>query len=89
MKKLKCKCELCTKWSPLHRRIMAKLRGKDKKLFDEFLMMVWNDSDDLGVIPFGSFLALLMLANAKLAGEWPGWEWMPAQVIKQKMGEVA
>ena len=76
MKKLKCKCELCTKWSPLHRRIMAKLRGKDKKLFDEFLMMVWNDSDDLGA------------ANAKLAGEWPGWEWMP-EVIKQKMGKVA
>ena len=52
---------------------MAKLRGKDKKLFDEFLMMVWNDSDDLGA------------ANAKLAGEWPGWEWMP-EVIKQKNG---
>ena len=59
-----CKCDLCTKWSPLHRRIMAKLRGKDLKLFDEFLMMEANQSDELGV------------AEAKLEGEWPGWEWM-------------
>ena len=60
----KCKCDLCQKWSPLHRRIMAKLRGKDRKLFDEYLMMNASDSDDLGA------------ANAKLAGDWPGWEWM-------------
>ena len=43
---------------------MTKLRGKDRKLFDEFLMMEASQSDDLGA------------ANAKLAGEWPGWEWM-------------
>jgi hypothetical protein len=67
----KCKCELCTKWSPLHRRIMAKLRGKDRKLFDEFLMMEASQSDDLGA------------AEAKLAGEWPGWEWMKEAIEKQ------
>ena len=72
----KCNCDLCTKWAPLCRRIAAKLRGKDRKLFDEYLMMVWNDSDELGA------------ATAKLDGEWPGWEWMP-EVIKQKMGKVA
>jgi len=64
-----CKCDLCTKWSPLHRRIMAKLRGKDRKLFDEYLMMNASDSDDLGA------------ANAKLAGEWPGWEWMKDEIV--------
>jgi hypothetical protein len=60
----KCKCDLCTKWRPLHKRIIAKLRGKDRKLFDEYLMMNASDSDDL------------CAANAKLAGDWPGWSWM-------------
>jgi hypothetical protein len=67
----KCKCDLCTKWSPLHRRIMAKLRGKDRKLFGEYLMMNASDSDDLGA------------ANAKLAGDWPGWE----ELAKFKPGQ--
>ena len=68
----KCKCDLCTKWSPLHRRIMAKLRGKDRKLFEEYLMMVWSDSDELGA------------ATAKLDGEWPGWEWMKEAIKEQQ-----
>lgn len=68
----KCKCELCTKWSPLIRRIQKKLRGKDAKLFDEYVMMEWQQSDDLGA------------AEAKLAGEWPGWEWMKEAIEEQK-----
>ena len=68
----KCRCDLCVKWSPLHRRIMAKLRGKDRKLFDEYLMMNAYDSDELGS------------ANAKLAGEWSGWEWMKEAVKEQE-----
>ena len=51
---------------------MAKLRGKDRKLFDEYLMMNANDSDELGC------------ATAKLAGEWPGWEWMKEAVKEQE-----
>lgn len=71
-----CKCDICQKWSPLHRRIMAKLRGKDRKLFDEFLMMEMNQSDALGA------------ATAKLEGEWPGWEWMK-EAVKQHFGKPA
>jgi hypothetical protein len=55
---------------------MAKLRGKDKKLFDEWLMMEAKQSDDLGA------------AQAKLAGEWPGWEWMK-EAVKQHFGKPA
>jgi len=49
---------------------MAKLRGKDRKLFEEFLIKEACQSDDLGV------------ANAKLDGVWPGWEWMKVAVPK-------
>lgn len=60
----KCQCDICTKWGPLHRRIMAKLGHKDRKLFEEYVLMEWAQSDALGA------------AGAKLSGEWPGWEWM-------------
>ena len=59
-----CSCDICTKWMPMHRRILAVLTPEDRKLYDEFLMMEANRSDDLGV------------AEAKLAGDWPGWEWI-------------
>lgn len=67
-----CNCEWCVKWSPLLRRVSEKLEPDDKALFEEFLLMHANDSDEL------------CSANSKLEGDWPGWEWMkwavPAQL---------
>ena len=60
----KCQCSLCVKWAPLHRRIRAKLRGKDLAMFDEYVMLEMQQADDLGS------------ALAKLSGDWPGWEAM-------------
>lgn len=43
---------------------MRKLKGKDRKLFDEFATAKMHSEDDLAC------------AYAKLEGDWPGWEWM-------------
>jgi len=64
----RCPCDLCVKWGPLQRRILAKLRGRDRKLFEEFLMMEMQQAEDLGA------------AKSKLAGDWPGWERMKVAV---------
>lgn len=69
-KRRKCTCDECAKWIPLHRRIMRKLSPRDRALYEEFLDKEEAESLDLGV------------ANAKLAGDWPGWEWMK-RVVKR------
>lgn len=74
MKTRTCKCDMCTKWNPLARRILAKLRGNDKALFNEWLEMEAQQGDDLAA------------TTAKLDGSWPGYEWLPA-VIEQKMSQ--
>ena len=74
MKPKRCTCDICTKWAPLHRRILAKLRGKDRVLFEEFLDMEEQQSTDLGV------------ATAKLDGTWPGWEWLPKVIRRHQLG---
>ena len=73
MAKNKCTCDLCVKWWPLHRRIEKKLRGRDRKLFEEWQMKVAADSDELGSL------------TAKINGDWPGWEWMK-DAVKQHIG---
>lgn len=70
----RCKCELCTKWWPLLRRVEKKLSGRDRKLFEQWQMKVANDSDSLGA------------ATAQLNGDWPRWEWMK-QAVKDHIGK--
>ena len=70
-----CGCDLCIIWSPLWSRIIPKLDESDRQLFEQHLMNVANDSDSLGS------------AEAKLAGEWPGWEWMK-EAVNQKRYHV-
>ena len=69
-----CQCDLCQIWWPLHRRIEKKLRGRDAKLFQQWLMKCANDSYSLGA------------ATAKLNGDWPGWEWMK-EAVKDNIGK--
>lgn len=63
-----CKCDLCVKWYPLHRRIMKKLIGKDLMLFNSFLDKAEEDSDRASA------------AESKLDGSWPGFEWLPSAI---------
>jgi hypothetical protein len=69
----KCQCDICIIWMPLQRRILKKLKGKDLELFEQWRMRWAMQSDDLGA------------AEAKLAGDWPGWEWMK-QAVKDHAG---
>lgn len=59
-----CGCDHCQHWSPLIDRISSQLDEEGKKLLEELVSDWMHQSDDLGV------------ANAKLDGEWPGWEAM-------------
>lgn len=65
-----CKCDICAKWSPLFNRIMPLLTPEDRVLLDEFRTNEMMESLDLGV------------AQAKLDGIWPGWEWMKDAKVK-------
>lgn len=65
-----CDCKLCTTWIPLFGRIKEKLDEKDKKLFETFLFE-WDAETLDGQV-----------AQAKVEGEWPGWEWMKEEVPK-------
>lgn len=60
----KCGCDHCQHWSPLLDHLLAQLDERGKELLNELVGDWMNQSDDL------------CLANAKLAGDWPGWEKM-------------
>lgn len=60
----KCECHWCTHWLPLIQQIDAQLDEPSRKLFDEYVTHVGHLEMDLDV------------ANAKLDGDWPGWEAM-------------
>lgn len=62
-----CQCDLWQKWHPFIRRMLARLKGQDLKLFKELL----SQTDELDC------------ANAKLNGTWPGWEWMKDAAKRQ------
>lgn len=59
-----CDCDHCQDWYPLIKRLEAQLDAHGRELLDLLACDWMNQSDDLGV------------ANAKLAGDWPGWEAM-------------
>lgn len=64
----KCQCDYCQKWHPLYYRIKASLNEADQRLLEDFFLHEWDLSDAVG------------MAEAKLAGDWPGWEWMKGYV---------
>jgi len=68
----KCTCQYCAKWFPLFRRIEKNLSKQDRKLFDEFQLLHDAVVTDLGA------------AKLKLAGEWPGWDWLKDQLVIMK-----
>lgn len=58
----KCGCDLCTRWGPLTARIEYQLDKNGKELLNELINEWMHNREDLDV------------ANAKLDGNWPGWE---------------
>lgn len=68
----KCKCELCVKLSPIIRRVRSKISGRLRKDFDALITHFYCEGEDGDV------------AKAKLAGEWPGWEWMKETIKEQQ-----
>lgn len=46
------------------KRIMFKLKGRDRKLMEDFFIKECYQADELAC------------ALSKLNGTWPGWEWM-------------
>ena len=71
MPKQTCKCEWCAKWSPIVHRIDNKLDGKLKKDFGRLITHFMSEGEDGDV------------AQAKLDGSWPGWEWLPKEVARR------
>ena len=59
-----CLCDLCSRIFPMQERISKALPEELKKDFDYLMMRLAVAEED--------FCA----ANAKLVGEWPGWEWI-------------
>ena len=57
-----CLCDDCRHWHPLSTHIRAQLDERGKALLDEL-----NDH-------YGNIEMDLDVAEAKLAGDWPGWE---------------
>jgi len=58
----KCGCDQCQHWSPLITHIASELSPERRALLDELVGDWMHQSDDL------------CMAEAKLAGDWPGWE---------------
>lgn len=58
----KCGCNWCRHWSPLLQHIEAQLNEEGKKLLNEYVTFVEQEIEDGHV------------AQAKLNGDWPGWE---------------
>ncbi len=59
---IKCGCDFCQHWSPLIEHVNAQLNEDGKKLFNELVEHWMYESEDRAV------------AEAKLAGHWPGYE---------------
>jgi hypothetical protein len=62
--KTECGCDFCQHWHPLIKHLQAQLDDEGKKLLNELVEQWMNESQDLEV------------DEAKLAGDWPGWEAM-------------
>ena len=70
MKTKRCSCDFCVKWYPIIRRIRRKLTGKTLDEFDLLVGYLMDEAENGDV------------AQAKLAGSWPGWDWLPAEIRK-------
>lgn len=70
MSKLKCSCHYCTVDSPKHKGIRELLTGQALKDFDYFMNRLMCAEEDRNV------------ADAKLEGSWPGFEWMKEAMQK-------
>jgi hypothetical protein len=69
----KCTCDWCTKRSPTIDRIRESLTDEAvRKEFDELIDYFMNLGEDCNV------------NEAKLAGDWPGWEWMKEEKEKRR-----
>ncbi len=60
-----CLCDLCNRVSPKAKRIREALSDELKSDFDYLMSRMMHAEDDLDY------------AEARLSGQWPGWEWMP------------
>lgn len=67
----KCSCDWCTKWSPIVHKVRNALDENTRIEFDELMDYYVNMEDDLGA------------TQAKLDGDWPGWEFMK-DVLKDR-----
>lgn len=76
--KTNCYCNLCKYWSKVVKRVRHKLSGKLLKDFDTWCDHMACEGLDGSV------------AEAKLDGSWPGWEWLPAEITKRNkaMGKL-
>lgn len=57
-------CNWCRHWSPLLATIRAQLDAPGKALLEEYVSYIEQRAEDGDV------------AEAMLAGDWPGWEWI-------------
>lgn len=60
----RCLCDLCVRISPMQKRIAKSLPEELRKDFEYLMVRLMTVEEDYDV------------AEAKLAGEWPGWEWI-------------
>jgi len=65
-----CLCDLCVRISPMQRRISLALPKELRKDFEYLTMRMMCAEEDRDV------------SDAKLAGQWPGWEWITDARIK-------
>jgi hypothetical protein len=75
-KRTTCFCDLCVKWYPIIRRVRLKLNGKLGIDFDNLITNLYCEAEDGDV------------AQAKLDGSWPGWEWLPGEIKSVTMRRV-
>lgn len=66
----KCNCKWCAKYFPIMEQVKEKLEGKLKEDFDSMMTSLMCELEDGEV------------AQIKLKGEWPGWEWIK-EVIQE------
>ncbi len=69
----KCDCDWCKNWSPKLDKISKALPSKERKYFNDFVDYYLNLELDENV------------AQAKLEGSWPNWEWLPAEIKKHNL----
>jgi hypothetical protein len=67
-----CQCDLCQHWIPLVKHIQHQLDDEGKKLFEELL----NDWE--------AACFERDVAEAKLAGAWPGWEGLEIAIPRKE-----